>query len=525
MLCIASASRVVKGAERAPVQNNNNNNNGSGSGGGLPPTSVSVFGPPGIANFLNEMLTLSDTYLAMPVLVHEFGYGSNNNKGKNGLASMVAPSQRGKGAVPVPRLLSRRAKLSVATLLPDELNPFGFYDLERASKAFSSRPGGGQQGGSEGGFDQEKRRTVDPDEADRLCVLFLCVVEVFSSFFFFRFRISKSFFFFFSSSFPSPLTQTKTPIFSPLSPSPHSGFGFGFDARSGIRGPDCLPGPGDPARADANGLLRDPSTATWTLRFDREFVVRCAPLIAPPSDAAENGSGSQKGETEEEEYNRLQRQKSTGSNKKTSSSSSSSPPSAPVLSAAQSVFASAPGPDALAYVIRESARAGRIDADLAVSLGVTRGPMMAELKAGRSVTVTVGGGGGGEEGGEPTTTRVVRPEEVVSPERPGRVVAILGDPLPPRSDAETMLAPSSPFRAAVDLRGEEKDGELEREKERERRERAPGLPPRSGPSRRRSRRSRRWSRWRARPTFSSPGRAPRPPPRQSRTAPARRRWC
>jgi ribonuclease BN (tRNA processing enzyme) len=165
MLCIASASRVVKGAERAPVQNNSGGGNGSGSG--LPPTSVSVFGPPGIANFLNEMLTLSDTYLAMPVLVHEFGYGSNSSsKGKNGIASTVAPSQRGKGAVPVPRLLSRRAKLSVATLLPDELNPFGFYDLERAPK-----PSTPSQQGSEG-FDPllKKTRTVDPEEADRLCV-------------------------------------------------------------------------------------------------------------------------------------------------------------------------------------------------------------------------------------------------------------------------------------------------------------------------------------------------------------------
>jgi len=283
------------------------------------------------------------------------------------------------------------------------------------------------------------------------------------------------FFFFFFFFFSSINTHTNR---NPFSHSLlHSGFGFGFDARSGIRGPDCLPGPGDPARADANGLLRDPATATWTLRFDREFVVRCVPLIAPADPSKEKGN--QEGETEEEEYNRLQRQKSEGSNKKKAapSSTSSPPSSSPVLSAAQAVFASAPGPDALAYVIRESARAGRIDAELAVSLGVTRGPMMAELKAGRSVTVVTAGGGDGE--GEEPTTRVIRPEEVVSPERPGRVVAILGDPLPPRSDAETMLPPS-PFgaapAAAAGLRGvggEAEDGELEREKDRERgRERA-----------------------------------------------------
>ena len=113
MLCISSASRVVKGA---PVgQQQTDFGGGGGFGGtvgaaGLPPTSVSVFGPPGIANFLNEMLTLSDTYLAMPVMVHEFGYGikSGTGGGGGGIAAAVAPSRRGGGgAVPVARLLSR----------------------------------------------------------------------------------------------------------------------------------------------------------------------------------------------------------------------------------------------------------------------------------------------------------------------------------------------------------------------------------------------------------------------------------
>ena len=77
MLCISSASRVVKGA--APQADGGGGGGGGGAGaGGLPPTSVSVFGPPGIANFLNEMLTLSDTYLAMPVMVYEFGYGGTS---------------------------------------------------------------------------------------------------------------------------------------------------------------------------------------------------------------------------------------------------------------------------------------------------------------------------------------------------------------------------------------------------------------------------------------------------------------
>ena len=204
----------------------------------------------------------------------------------------------------------------------------------------------------------------------------------------------------------------------------NSGYGYGFDARSGIREPDCLPGPGDPSRAVA-GTLRDPATATWTLRFDREFVVRCVPLIAPSpsSEKEEKGAEENKG--------------GGGGGGKTCCASSP-------LSSAAATFTSAPGPDALGYVIRESARAGKIDAELAVSMGVTRGPMMAELKAGRAVTVTVPPSSPQEE----PKTRVIRPEEVVSPERPGRVVAILGDPLPPRSDAETLLPPSPLLRTA-----------------------------------------------------------------------------
>ena len=179
MLCIASASRdgsnLVSNLD-APGPNYGGSNGGGGVGRGLPPTSVSVFGPPGIASFLNEMLTLSDTYLSMPVLVHEFGFGAGDEGGGEGggggegdddaITSMVAPSPRGRGAVPVPRTLSRRSKLSVATLLPDELNPFGFYDLERAPKVTALGVDGD-------GFDRTKKgRTIDKQEGDRVCVLF-----------------------------------------------------------------------------------------------------------------------------------------------------------------------------------------------------------------------------------------------------------------------------------------------------------------------------------------------------------------
>ena len=185
MLCISSASRVIRGAEHAQPGGFGGLGGGGGGPGdvGLPPTSVSVFGPPGIATFLNEMLTLSDTYLAMPVLVHEFGFGvpsgggggadrdGRRKGGGGGIAAAVMPSRRGRGAVPVARTLSRRAKLSVATLLPDELNPFGFYDLQRASRA-AAASGAEVDGGDgfEGAPVRKKNRTVDREEGDRGCV-------------------------------------------------------------------------------------------------------------------------------------------------------------------------------------------------------------------------------------------------------------------------------------------------------------------------------------------------------------------
>lgn len=258
-------------------------------------------------------------------------------------------------------------------------------------------------------------------------------------------------FFFFLLFFPLSTLNIKPSLSFSLSlkkKKKNSGFGYGFDARSGIRPPDCLPGPGDPARASADGLLRDTKTATWTLRFDREFVVRCVPLIAPPPPPSSSSSNSDS----EGGRDRQGEGEADGGGRGKKARPPPSPSSMPPPSAVPAPFASAPGPDALGFVIRESARAGKIDAELAVSLGVTRGPMMAELKAGRSVTVVVprppeeGAGWDELDGGEARSgpeTRVVRPEEVVSPERPGRVVAILGDPLPPRSDAETLLPPSS----------------------------------------------------------------------------------
>ena len=170
------------------------------------------------------------------------------------------------------------------------------------------------------------------------------------------------------------------------------------------------------------------------------------PLIAPDSSPSSGRSGDEEGGGGR---GRGAEEAAAAGKKGKAAAAGKTPPTTPPPSAAPAAYASAPGPDALGYVIRESARAGKIDAELAVSLGVTRGPMMAELKAGRSVTVAVPRpppdaeeGWGALDGVQ--EMHVVRPEDVVSPDRPGRVVAILGDPLPPRSDAETLLPPSSP---------------------------------------------------------------------------------
>ncbi|MGI0131507.1 MAG: ribonuclease Z [Thermoplasmata archaeon] len=68
----------------------------------------------------------------------------------------------------------------------------------------------------------------------------------------------------------------------------------------------------------------------------------------------------------------------------------------------------------LAYRIDEQAKRGRFDAPLARSLGI-RGPDFARLEAGEAVRV-----------GE----RVIRPEDVMGPARPGRSIVYSGDSAP-----------------------------------------------------------------------------------------------
>ena len=74
------------------------------------------------------------------------------------------------------------------------------------------------------------------------------------------------------------------------------------------------------------------------------------------------------------------------------------------------------------YCLRESPRSGRLHPDRAAALGVASGPLLGELSRGHAVTLGDG--------------RIVRPEQVLSPPRPGRLVVLLGD----TDDASAMVA-------------------------------------------------------------------------------------
>ncbi|KAL4425848.1 hypothetical protein ABPG75_009864 [Micractinium tetrahymenae] len=93
MLCTISAARE-KGHEAADIP-------------------LHVYGPPGLADYINAMLSVSRTYLEMPVIIHEFSTGP-------------VPDDQLDQLVQV----NPRARLYVTRLPPDQLNPEGYYDGE-----------------------------------------------------------------------------------------------------------------------------------------------------------------------------------------------------------------------------------------------------------------------------------------------------------------------------------------------------------------------------------------------------------
>ena len=79
-------------------------------------------------------------------------------------------------------------------------------------------------------------------------------------------------------------------------------------------------------------------------------------------------------------------------------------------------FAVDHGVSAVGYAFVEEARPGRFDVDVADALGVPPGPERGALQAGEEVRLPGG--------------RVVAPEEVLGPPRPGRKLVVAGDTAP-----------------------------------------------------------------------------------------------
>ncbi|HSN13081.1 MAG TPA: ribonuclease Z [Anaeromyxobacteraceae bacterium] len=79
-------------------------------------------------------------------------------------------------------------------------------------------------------------------------------------------------------------------------------------------------------------------------------------------------------------------------------------------------FATRHGIPSVGWALVEDGRPGRFHPDRATALGVEEGPMFGALQRGKPVTLPDG--------------RVIRPEEVVDPPRPGRKVVVTGDTRP-----------------------------------------------------------------------------------------------
>ena len=99
-------------------------------------------------------------------------------------------------------------------------------------------------------------------------------------------------------------------------------------------------------------------------------------------------------------------------------------------------FAVRHGRDALGYALVEDERPGRFDVATADALGIPFGPERGLLQAGEPVTLADG--------------RVVTPDQVLGPSRPGRKLVLTGDTAP-SDDVVEVAARRRPARARGDL--------------------------------------------------------------------------
>ena len=90
------------------------------------------------------------------------------------------------------------------------------------------------------------------------------------------------------------------------------------------------------------------------------------------------------------------------------------------------MFAVDHGVSAVGYALAEGERPGRFDVDVADALGVPPGPERGALQAGEEVSIPGG--------------RVVRPDEVLGPPRPGRKLVVAGDTAPCQGVIEAAAA-------------------------------------------------------------------------------------
>lgn len=112
---------------------------GREEGHGMSDLPVHVYGPAGLAAFVNAALEASDTFLLMPVIVHEYSLVAPDVK--NLTSTEVA------GWQPEYEMINRRARLFHCLLPPDQLHPVGHYDGSPQPLNTRRRLGGGRMRG------------------------------------------------------------------------------------------------------------------------------------------------------------------------------------------------------------------------------------------------------------------------------------------------------------------------------------------------------------------------------------------